>query len=210
MTSNEEFLFQKIWKMSEEESAGTHYNEKDLTRRLATYNSYQNNQNGQLILSDFWSENDIPMTSIPIDQDLKVLDLAKSFIEKNGNIQSFLEQIYEEREVEKKSLHAEKLKESAQIVSQIKENSNLKEEESREITKEAYSMRKEELKKENFELLEKLSNPLKEYFEENVVEKLVDGLLEVVQSGPDDPIDYLAEYLFKRSLEVKNPLPSVK
>ena len=77
MTSNEEFLFQKIWKMSEEESAGTHYNEKDLTRRLATYNSYQNNQNGQLILSDFWSENDIPMTSIPIDQDLKVLDLLK-------------------------------------------------------------------------------------------------------------------------------------
>lgn len=43
---------------------------------------------------------------------------------------------------------------------------------------------------------------------DNVVPILTDGLIEVCKNLPEDPVDYLAEYLFKRSLEVAYPDPS--
>jgi adenylate kinase len=43
---------------------------------------------------------------------------------------------------------------------------------------------------------------------DNVVSIMTDGLIEVCKSVPEDPVDFLAEYLFKRSLEVPYPDPS--
>jgi adenylate kinase len=42
----------------------------------------------------------------------------------------------------------------------------------------------------------------------NLVPILTDGLMEICKNQPDDPVDSLAEYLFKRSLDVpmKDPL----
>lgn len=43
---------------------------------------------------------------------------------------------------------------------------------------------------------------------DNVVPILTEGLIEVCKELPEDPVDYLAEYLFKRSLEVPFPNPA--
>jgi len=43
---------------------------------------------------------------------------------------------------------------------------------------------------------------------DNLVQILTDGLIEVCKKTPDDPVDYLAEYLFRRSLDVPYPDPS--
>ena len=43
---------------------------------------------------------------------------------------------------------------------------------------------------------------------DNLVPILTDGLIEVCKKTPDDPVDYLAEYLFKRSLDVPYPDPT--
>lgn len=43
---------------------------------------------------------------------------------------------------------------------------------------------------------------------DNVVPILTEGLIEVCKITPEDPVDHLAEYLFKRSLEVPYPDPS--
>jgi len=37
---------------------------------------------------------------------------------------------------------------------------------------------------------------------DNVVPFLTEGLIEICKNTTDDPVDTLAEYLFKRSLEV--------
>jgi len=42
---------------------------------------------------------------------------------------------------------------------------------------------------------------------DNLVPILTDGLIEVCRTQPDDPTDALAEYLFKRSLDVPYPDP---
>jgi adenylate kinase len=42
---------------------------------------------------------------------------------------------------------------------------------------------------------------------ENVVPFITEGLIELVKSTPEDPVDFLAEFLFKRSLHVQAPDP---
>ena len=43
--------------------------------------------------------------------------------------------------------------------------------------------------------------PLRDYLMENVIPTLTEGLLEVCKVQPEDPVDYLAEWLFKNNPE---------
>ena len=49
------------------------------------------------------------------------------------------------------------------------------------------------------ELLEVRSIPLRNYLMQNVIPTLTEGLIEVCKLKPEDPVDYLAEYLFKNN-----------
>ena len=60
--------------------------------------------------------------------------------------------------------------------------------------------RKSQVLLDDEELIEACSLPLRKYLLEHIVPPLVDGLLEVCKVQPDDPIDFLAEYLFKHSV----------
>ena len=44
---------------------------------------------------------------------------------------------------------------------------------------------------------------------ENVMPILADGLKEVCSELPEDPVDFLARYLFKYSNEVRQPDPTL-
>jgi len=59
------------------------------------------------------------------------------------------------------------------------------------------------------EELDQNSLRLREYLSANLVDFLTEGLVEVCCKQPEDPIDTLAEFLFKRSLDVACPDPSV-
>lgn len=55
----------------------------------------------------------------------------------------------------------------------------------------------------NNEINEKsLDYPFREYLTKFVVPHLTPGLLEVTQIRPEDPVEFLAEYLFKKSFEL--------
>jgi adenylate kinase len=66
----------------------------------------------------------------------------------------------------------------------------------------------EDLKERERQLLEKKSQVLRLYLLENVVPILSQGILEVCQKLPDDPVDYLADFLFERSAQVPFKDPS--
>jgi len=36
---------------------------------------------------------------------------------------------------------------------------------------------------------------------------LTEGIIQICKEKPEDPIDFLAEFLFRKSLQVKNPDP---
>ena len=43
---------------------------------------------------------------------------------------------------------------------------------------------------------------------DNLIPILSEGLIDVCKKAPEDPVDHLAAYLFKRSLDVPYPDPT--
>jgi adenylate kinase len=75
--------------------------------------------------------------------------------------------------------------------------------------KEAYTkMRLDQIKEQERDLLDTKSQPIRQYLMDNLVPILTEGLIEVCKKTPNDPVDHLAEYLFKRSLDVPYPDPT--
>jgi adenylate kinase len=75
--------------------------------------------------------------------------------------------------------------------------------------KEAYTkQRLEQIKEWERDVLDQKSQPIRQYLMDNLVPILTEGLLEVCKRTPDDPVDYLSEYLFRRSLDVPYPDPT--
>lgn len=66
----------------------------------------------------------------------------------------------------------------------------------------AEQARLELIQREERELLETRAKPLRAYLMDTVLPALTEGMLEVVKVQPDDPIDYLAEYLFQKGREL--------
>jgi len=56
-----------------------------------------------------------------------------------------------------------------------------------------------EVQQQEQELLEVRSIPLRNYLMQNVIPTLTEGLIEVCKQKPEDPVDYLAEYLFQKN-----------
>ncbi|RHY34893.1 hypothetical protein DYB32_000597 [Aphanomyces invadans] len=58
--------------------------------------------------------------------------------------------------------------------------------------------RLEIIQREEMDILEARSKPLRAYLMETVIPVLTEGMLEVVKVQPEDPIDYLADFLFRK------------
>lgn len=78
----------------------------------------------------------------------------------------------------------------------------------RNIQNEDYVMKKENEQNEEREILDKKSLALRKYLDVNLVPILSEGIAELLESFPKDPVDMLAEFLFRNSLKVPNPDPS--
>ena len=64
------------------------------------------------------------------------------------------------------------------------------------------SERLAKLQEEERDALLLRSQPMRKYFMDNVLPSLTRGLQEVAKVRPDDPVDYLAEYLFNLDPEL--------
>jgi len=69
----------------------------------------------------------------------------------------------------------------------------------RERLRQAELARQEELTRHEKDLLEARSVPLRSYLMAEVIPTLTEGLIEVTKVRPEDPVDYLAEWLFKNN-----------
>ena len=75
--------------------------------------------------------------------------------------------------------------------------------------KEDYTKKKmEQIKQNERDTLDARSLLIRDYLSDNLVPFLTDGLIEVCRRTPEDPVDFLSEYLFKRSLDVPYPDPT--
>ena len=61
----------------------------------------------------------------------------------------------------------------------------------------------EELKKTN-----KLN--MRQFLMKQIIPVLTEGMIDVYRVGPTDPVDYLADYIFKKSNELRKTAPKRK
>jgi adenylate kinase len=94
---------------------------------------------------------------------------------------------------------AKKEEEEAARLARVAAEREQREAGERQRAEEENAARKLAVLAEEKELVEAASLPLRSYLLSSVIPALVDGLLDVCKVQPDDPVDYLAEFLFKYS-----------
>jgi adenylate kinase len=112
------------------------------------------------------------------------------------------------QEHKERTIIEEHLAEQRQRRKLAREELDKKERITRDIQNEDYMMKKENEQNEEREILDKKSLALRKYLDVNLVPILSEGIAELLHSFPKDPVDFLAEFMFKNSLKVPNPDPS--
>ena len=62
-----------------------------------------------------------------------------------------------------------------------------------------WNLRSEEVRKQEQDVLQTQSLPLRNYLLKHVIPTLTAGLIEVAKTRPEDPVDFLAEFMFKHN-----------
>jgi len=175
------------------------FNEMEFKRKTEKYNKTNLGEEGNNNLLADWFKENLPQSIVydPID--------VAQVIEEDGTLESIASQMFEK--MEEKELPFNFLpvirKAAEQVVEEVKEDidaaareEELKALEREQQRKDEENERIEKIKKDEQHLLEENSKQLRQYLTAFVVPTLTQGLIEVCQEQPADPVDYLAEYLF--------------
>jgi len=187
-----------------------HSNEEGFKRR---YESYLENNNPDKIdsnVSAFFEEMQTAsgdhalLKSIMCDE-LSVADITTQLLEFIGMPHNYGETAAEKAEKEAERIKKEteeKKKQQQEADAQKKKQATDKQE--REQIRSQDENRLKEIERQEQEMLQVKSEPLRKYLLDNVIPILTKGLIEVCQVQPEDPVDYLARWLFTHSSDA-NP-----
>jgi adenylate kinase len=202
---NDAELIEKVKKLPEDVLANTHYNLLDMQRRLKDYRLANEDPTGLPSIVDFFEENDVKVLKLHCNAN-NISESCKIYLERFGkpvNYQSHDEEAEKARIRQLELKRLEKFEESQRV---------LKKHEEVELDKRI--MKNEEIKKKiaifqqrEIDNIERLSEHVKGYMIENVLDVLSQGLFRVCSKNRGDPVDYLAKYLFKHSDGIPHPDP---
>ncbi|RNA12888.1 adenylate kinase 7 [Brachionus plicatilis] len=204
LDSSDDFLCKRIMNLPEKLVQDTHNTEEGLTRRLSEYRELNNEDNS--VINVF--EEDFEFDVIKIGPEMVEED--KSFLHKNLVDLIRSNHMKEPRNYGLSAAEKAELKRIEIEQRLIKERQEREERERLEADEAIERVKKqtewneklEQIKKEEVEYLETQSIPLRNYLMTHVMPTLTKGLIECCKIKPDDPIDYLAEYLFKNNPQV--------
>ncbi|XP_061038858.1 adenylate kinase 7 isoform X4 [Eubalaena glacialis] len=200
LDASDEFLKERVMNLPESVVAGTHYSQGQFLRALSNYRDI--NTEDETVLNYF---DELEIHPIHIDvgrledaqNRLAIRQLIKEIGEPRNYGLTDEEKAEEERRAAEERLAKEAMEEAER---QHKEAAETAEKIARW---EEWSKRLEEVKREEKELLEAQSIPLRNYLMTHVMPTLMQGLNECCKIRPDDPVDFLAEYLFKNNPEMQ-------
>lgn len=202
LVATDEFITQRIMKQQEEEIKDTPYAEETILERLREFR--ENNTEENTVLN-YFDELEIDILLLEVKDDNN--EEAFSLVANNMGLPSTFGLSPEEEEElrrieeEERRLALEKERMSVRIEYE-------KAEEERKNKMESWSETLEKLQMEEEKILVAQSEPLRHYLMKYVFPTLTKGLIELATLKPDDPVDFLAEYLFKENPEGKMFDPS--
>lgn len=160
--ASDEYLIQKLQTLPEKELKNTHFNENDMIRRLKIFRKTNNCDNGQPVLLNFFTEQKIDVLNINLEGlDPKThFNMIQAFIERKGKFRNY--QISEELEERKRvelqgRVYKEKMEKQKVLYNKMEE----KEKEQRLLAEEEYQLKLEDFRKEEKNILDSKSFPLR-------------------------------------------------
>ncbi|CAH3043480.1 unnamed protein product [Pocillopora meandrina] len=195
----DEFLKTRVMNLPESVVAGTHNTEEGLMRRLAEFRA--TNTEDETVLN-YFDELEIHPDHIDITLDktrkmTKVVEQIKKLMGTPRNYGPTPEELAEMERIE-----TEKRLEKERKAREEREKRDAEEAAERQRREEEWRVQLSEVKRQEQELLENQSIPLRNYLMKHVMPTLAQGLIECCKMRPDDPVDYLAEYLFKNNPQI--------
>jgi adenylate kinase len=164
-----------------------------LSRRLE---EFRNNNTDDSTVLNYFDELEIHPLSISVeDQDTeRILSVIMKHVGKPHNYGLSPEQMAEKRKIEEERLAKELEQQEIE-----KEKKNKEEDERHQKAVEDWKIKLAEVRKQEQDVLEAQSLPLRSYLMKHVMPTVSAGLVELCKVRPEDPIDYLAEFLFKHN-----------
>ncbi|XP_065492468.1 adenylate kinase 7 [Caloenas nicobarica] len=196
LTASDEFLINRIINLPEKIVAGTHYTQD---RFLQSLNLFRESNTDDNTVLNYFDELEIHPQFIDVAkfEDPENRFILKEIIKEIGEPRNY-GLTDEEKEILERKAAEESLVREAQEKAE-REHREAKERAERMANWEEWNKHLEEVKRQEQELLEAQSIPLRNYLMKNVMPTLMRGITECCKIRPDDPIDFLAEYLFKNS-----------
>ncbi|XP_070972481.1 adenylate kinase 7 [Oncorhynchus clarkii lewisi] len=200
LDSSDAFLKNRVLNLPESLVEGTSYSQEQFLRRLARFR--ESNVEDETVLN-YFEELDIHPEHIEItsSDDQEYLVVTERIIKSVGKPKNYGPTSQELEEEERRSADR-RLRTEAQKRADT-ERRETEEAQQRAARWEEWSKCLEEVKKQEHDLLEAQAVPLRNYLMKNVMPTLTQGLIECCKTRPQDPVDFLAEYLFKSNPQVE-------
>ncbi|XP_020862978.1 adenylate kinase 7 [Phascolarctos cinereus] len=199
LDASDEFLKERVMNLPEAIVVGTHYVQDRFLRSLSNYRDINTEDE---TVYNYFDELEIHPHHIDVgklDHPQNKLAIGK-MIKDIGKPRNYGLTDEEKAEEEHKAAEECLAKEAAEEAE--REHREAIETAEKIARWEEWNKRLEEVKREERELLEAQSVPLRNYLMTNVMPTLMRGLNECCKVRPDDPVDFLAEYLFKNNPEM--------
>ncbi|KAJ3206371.1 Adenylate kinase 7 [Entophlyctis luteolus] len=208
LQASDQFIKDRMMNLPESATADTKNSEEALLHRIEEFRAANTDETTVL---NYFDELEIHPFTVPIESndDEPIMEMITKHIGKPHNYGPTLEQLEEKKRIEAKE------KAAAQEIAEQERRKREREEEDRQskaiaewvilqaswinVSNSQKNIRMDEIRKQEQDVLEAQSIPLRNYLMKYVMPTLTSGLIEVCKVRPEDPIDYLAEFLFKYS-----------
>uniref|UniRef100_A0A8C3D5A9 Adenylate kinase 7 n=1 Tax=Corvus moneduloides TaxID=1196302 RepID=A0A8C3D5A9_CORMO len=199
LTASDEFLINRIINLPESVVAGTRYTEDQFLQSLKLFRKL--NTDDKTVLN-YFDELEIhpQFIDVAVYEDSENRLTVTKIIQEIGEPRNY-GLTDEEKEVLERQAAEERLVKEAQEKAE-QERKEAEERAERMARWEEWNKQLEEVKRQEQELVEAQSIPLRNYLMKNVMPTLMQGINECCRIRPDDPVNFLAEYLFKNSPDI--------
>lgn len=193
LEASDVFIKERIMKLPESVVAGTRNAEEALTHRLEEFRV--NNTDDNTVLN-YFDELEIHPFVVPVEtsQTEKIFASMVKHVGKPHNFGPSPEKLAAKRLLEEQKLAKEQ---ELQEIERVKREKEEDEKHLKDV--EEWKVRLAEVRKQEQDILEAQSLPLRNYLMKHVMPTVTSGLIELCKTRPEDPVDFLAEYLFKVS-----------
>lgn len=190
-----------------EEAEGAKF-EEDFLEKMERYAINNLAEDGSPATSDFFLDR-ANIKPLEVDVDIRseeeVFQSLRVYLEQKG---TFFNYLRSEQEITAELHEAMKAKEQEEDERKRKllEDRRAKETDQRSRRQGEEKERLKGIAESDQQLLETQSLPLRQYLMMNAVPVLTEGLIEICKVMPEDPVDYLAEYLFAHAHEIDSQI----